>query len=114
MPIDKLANPPVPPIRAMEALVRRTRKLLNLSDETVSTLTRIATRLVRTDAPPARRSAMAALLAAGVVNEEIIATVLGDEDAEVRRLAALALAAGGTTADPAARVHHVRTALQDR
>jgi cyclophilin family peptidyl-prolyl cis-trans isomerase/HEAT repeat protein len=111
---EKQADPPVPPIRAIEALARRNRKLAPLRPESVTALARIATRVVRTSVPEPRRSAMAALLAAGAVDDEIVTAVLGDGDAEVRRLAALALVAAGTTSDPGALTELTRTALRDR
>jgi cyclophilin family peptidyl-prolyl cis-trans isomerase/HEAT repeat protein len=111
---EKQSDPPATPIRALEALARRQRKLAPLSDDTVAALRLLATRLVRTRDPAPRRNAMAALLAAGVVEDEIVEIVLGDDDPEVRRLAALALSTSGTTGEPGTRTELTRYALRDR
>lgn len=103
--------------RALEALVRRNRRLWSPTGEAVTFLKRAAVRELqgmqpRDDATP--ELGMAGLLAAGAAEPQIIARVLDDRAWTVRRIAALALIAGGTSIEPAARTDLVRHALNDR
>ena len=103
--------------RALEALVRRNRRLWPPTGEALTFLKRAAVRELqgmhpRDDATP--ELGMAGLLAAGAADAEIIARVLDDRAWSVRRIAALALIAAGTSIEPAARTDLVRHALKDR
>lgn len=105
--------------RAFESLARLNRKLWKPEDETLDALGRIARREMPRMAPPpectAPANGMAALIAVGGVNGDTIAKVLKDPEAQVRRLAALALTGGGASdLDSARRTDLVREALTDR
>ena len=103
--------------RALEALVRRNRRLWSPTGEALAFLKRAALRELPgmhpgDDATP--ELGMAGLLAAGAADADITARVLDDRAWTVRRIAALALIAAGTSIEPPARTDLVRHALKDR
>jgi cyclophilin family peptidyl-prolyl cis-trans isomerase/HEAT repeat protein len=106
------ALPHVDALRGFEALARLNRKLLPFDDLTVDRLRAIATnRQYSTDR---RRNALAAVIAAGAVDEVSVTAALKDEDQEVRRLAAAALGGTALTMDSERRLDLLRQALADR
>ena len=103
--------------RALEALVRRNRRLWTLTEAAITFLRRAAFRELSgmpADDHATPELGMAALLAAGVVDTEIAEKVLGDPAWAVRRLAAVALNTAGTSIEEAARTALARQALRDR
>lgn len=110
-------NPPrAADARALEALARLNRKLWQLTEDTREVLRKLATRQdprlpFYDDVTPL--NALAALMAAGAVDGELLAGVLADRAVEVRRLAALALFGGGATIEADTRAAFIRDALRD-
>ena len=110
----KSADTTVGPVRGLEALARRNRKLLPLQDITLERLRALALTHERARAADLRRNAVAALIAAQAMDVPTLTAALKDDEPEVRRLAALSLAGAGSTIDGARRVEFLRDALADR
>lgn len=111
---DRASYPDVS--RALEALVRRNRRLWIPSDDTSAFLKGAALRELpgmHADDDATSELGMAGLNAAGIVDAEIVQRVLGDEAWSVRRVAALALAAAGGNIAAATRTDLIRDALRD-
>ena len=104
----------VGPLRGLEALARRNRKLLPLQDVTLDRLRALAITRERGRAPELRRNAVAALVAAQAMDATTLTAALKDEEAEVRRLAVLSLAGAGATIEAGRRVELLQAALADR
>ena len=103
--------------RGLESLARRNRRLGALGEETLELLERGATwtlpLMIKPDHQPLAFYSMAALLAAGVMNAELVGAAFRQDDPEVRLLGAQAL--GGSSAiDPGRRHELIRVALDDR
>jgi cyclophilin family peptidyl-prolyl cis-trans isomerase len=105
---------PIEAVRGLESLARLNRKFLPLDDSSLERLRSLAVIRNHTRAPELRRNAMAALVAALGADTPTLVTALADDEAEVRRLAALALAGAGSTVEGARRVELLREALSDR
>ena len=102
---------------AFEVLARRHRKIHDLKPEAIEFLKRGATRSLpqmdsRDDETP--RMAMAALASTGAADEDVVSAGLRDRDEHVRRLAVVALSAGGSSVDTALRTRLLGDALEDR
>jgi cyclophilin family peptidyl-prolyl cis-trans isomerase len=102
---------------AFEVLARRHRKIHELKPETIEFLKRGAGRSLplmdsRDDQTP--RMALAALVSAGAADEDVVSAGLRDRDEHVRRLAVVALSAGGSAVDTALRTRLLGEALADR
>lgn len=102
--------------RALEAVVRRNRRLWTPADDTLVFLRRAALRelpgmSLLDDQTP--EFGIAGLISAGVVDRAIAEKVLGDRAWNVRRLAAVSLNAGGSSLEPAVRTELMRQALRD-
>lgn len=111
----ELSNPPESAARGAESLARLHRKLSPLSEETVERLRLLASRRSeRTVAPAVRRNAMAAVVAAQGADAVTLRAAVLDEDFEVRRLAALAIAGAGPALTVDERLDLLYTALKDR
>ena len=104
--------------RALEALARRNRRLGSLDETTLALLKKGATRqlpaMPKPEAQEIVLGSIAALVSAGVVDEDVVEAALGEESAEVRRLGAVALTGGGASLDPSRRTELLRSALADR
>ena len=101
----------------LEALVRQHRSKHEPSDQAIAFLRRGARRsLPAMDAADAfvPRTALAALSAAGAVDEEDLRIAWRDGDEHVRRQALVALNAGSAAVGQAVRAELLRTALLDR
>ena len=101
----------------LEALVRQHRRRQGLSDQAIEFLRRAVRRsLPAMDARDAfvPRTALAALLAAGAVDESDVRAALRDSDDQVRRQALVALNAGGAAIEGRARTELLRAGLDDR
>jgi cyclophilin family peptidyl-prolyl cis-trans isomerase len=113
--LNDVKGPRAEAARALEALARRNRRLGRLNEETISLLRNGATRtlpgMTRDDDPIVYNS-MAALLAAGEVDAELIASAFREDSDEVRRLGALALY-GAASIDAAMRTTLTQEALKD-
>jgi cyclophilin family peptidyl-prolyl cis-trans isomerase/HEAT repeat protein len=108
-------QPPAAAARGLESLARRRPRLAPLAEETVERLRQIAGRLgERTHAPDVRRNAMLALLASQGADASTVEAALRDDEFEVRRLAALAMAGAGTTFAAEQRRGFLMELLQDR
>jgi cyclophilin family peptidyl-prolyl cis-trans isomerase/HEAT repeat protein len=111
----ELSDPPAAAARAAESLARIHRKLSPIGEETVERLRLLASRRSeRTVAPAVRRNAMAAVVAAQGADAVTLRAALLDEEFEVRRLAALAVAGAGPALPIEERLEFLNTALQDR
>jgi cyclophilin family peptidyl-prolyl cis-trans isomerase/HEAT repeat protein len=111
----ELSEPPAAAARGAESLARLHRKLSPLSETTVERLRLIASRRSeRTVAAPVRRNAMAAVVAAQGADAATLRSALLDDDFEVRRLAALAVAGAGPTLTGEERLEFLNTSLRDR
>ena len=111
----QLSDPPAAAARGAESLARLHRKLSPLSEETVDRLRLLASRRSeRTVAPAVRRNAMAAVVAAQGADAVTLRAALLDEEFEVRRLAALAVAGAGPSLTAEERLEFLNTSLQDR
>ncbi len=106
--------PPIEALRGLEALARLNRKLLPFEDASLERLRSLAVIRNQPGAPELRRNAMAALVAALGADTTTLVAALADDEAEVRRLAALALAGAGSPIDGARRVELLQEALSDR
>ena len=104
----------VGPLRGLEALARRNRKLLPFQDVTLDRLRALATTHERGRSPELRRNAVAALIAAQAMDSATLTTAVNDDEPEVRRLAILSVAGAGATVDAARRLELLQTALADR
>ena len=104
----------VGPLRGLEALARRNRKLLPFQDVTLDRLRALAITHERARSPDLRRNAVAALIAAQAMDNPTLTAAVNDDDAEVRRLAMLSLAGAGATIDEARGLELLQTALTDR
>ena len=102
------------PLRGMEALARKNRKLLPLQDLTLERLRALAVTHERTRGLELRRNAVAALIAAQGMDVATVTAALKDDEPEVRRLAALSLAGAGSTVEDPRRIDLLRDALSDR
>ena len=101
---------------AFEALARQHRRLRGLGAEAIAFLRRGVRRsLPAMDAADAFtvRTALAALTAAGAVDEDDVRAALRDSDEHVRRQALVALHAGGAAFDERSRTELLRTGLDD-
>jgi cyclophilin family peptidyl-prolyl cis-trans isomerase/HEAT repeat protein len=111
----ELSDPPAAAARGAESLARIHRKLSPIGEETVERLRLLASRRSeRTVAPAVRRNAMAAVVAAQGADAVTLRAALLDEEFEVRRLAALAVAGAGPVLPIEERLEFLNTALQDR
>jgi peptidyl-prolyl cis-trans isomerase B (cyclophilin B) len=110
--ISSRTAPRIAAIRGLESLARLNRKLLPFEDATVERLRAIATG--RTNTADVRRNAMAALSSSLGADTVTVETAMKDDDPEVRRLAAVALAGAGSAIDGPRRVELLRDALSDR
>lgn len=102
---------------SLEVLARRHRKLRSLDDESMDFLRRaVARRLPSMEAADdfTPRVALAALMAAGRADEDVIRTGFSDRNEQVRRTAIEALIAAGSPVDAAARTELIQAALADR
>jgi cyclophilin family peptidyl-prolyl cis-trans isomerase/HEAT repeat protein len=102
----------------LESLARRSRKLAALGEAALEALREHARRVGprRADGDSlriVRRRAVAALLASQGMDAETLKDVLEDPDAEVRRLAVVALAGAGSVLVDDARVALIRSSLSD-
>jgi cyclophilin family peptidyl-prolyl cis-trans isomerase len=104
--------------RGFEALVRRNRRIGQLTDESIDLLQKGATWSLPEMRPgtdePIVFHAAAALLAAGKLDETAIRSVLRERNPGIRRLGALALLAAGSSVETTARTELIRGALRDR
>lgn len=105
-------TPHIGAARGLESLARLRRKVATLDEGTVDRL-RIVARSLDPRRAPHQRNALAALIAAQGVDAETLQIVLAREDAQVRRLAVLALSGSGSAIDDEERVAHIRKALAD-
>jgi cyclophilin family peptidyl-prolyl cis-trans isomerase/HEAT repeat protein len=112
--IASRATPRVGVLRGLESLARLNRKLLPFEDTTIDSLRQVVVGRERTYTPEIRRNAMAALTSSQGADTNTVATALKDDDPEVRRLAALALAGAGSAIDGTRRLELLRDALSDR
>jgi cyclophilin family peptidyl-prolyl cis-trans isomerase len=111
----ELSGPPAAAARGAESLARLHRKLSPLSEPTVDRLRLLASRRSEhTAAAPVRRNAMAAVIAAQGADAATVRAALLDEDFEVRRLAALAIAGAGPVLTAEQRLDLLNTSLRDR
>jgi cyclophilin family peptidyl-prolyl cis-trans isomerase len=104
--------------RSLEALARRNRRLARLDEATITVLKRGASwnllGVARPRGYPIVMECLAALLAAGAVDRDLIAGALSENTYEHRRLGALGLYSSGSTLDPDERTDLIRQALRDR
>ena len=112
------AEPPYGPVAAaLEVLARKHRSLHSLKEETLDFLRAAVRRslagLASTD-DFTPRVAMAALMAAGQADGELIEAALRDRADQVRRLGIVAVNSAAAGIDPAARTDLTRAALADR
>ena len=99
-----------------KSLRRRHRKLHPLGDASLDFLRKAVRRSLPRMVPiddVTPRAAMAALAAAGHADEDIIEAGLRDRDAQVRRIATLALNSAGAAIEPGRRTDLTRSALTD-
>ena len=109
------SEPPAAAARGAESLARLHRKLSPLSEPTVERLRLLASRRSeRTASAPVRRNAMAAVVAAQGADIATLRAALLDDDLEVRRLAALAIAGAGPVLTAEERLELLHTSLKDR
>jgi cyclophilin family peptidyl-prolyl cis-trans isomerase/HEAT repeat protein len=104
--------PHVTAARGLESLARLRQKVATLDEETIDRLRNIARTLDPRRAAH-QRNAVAALIAAQGVDAETLRAALTRDDAQVRRLAVLALSGSGSAIDDEERVAHIRKALAD-
>ena len=104
--------------RGLEALVRRNRRLGRLTGDTIEALEKGAAWSLPQMRPkidePIVVNSMAALLSAGVMTGELVAAAFREPAAEIRRLGAMALYAGGSSIEDARRTDLIADALKDR
>lgn len=113
-PFPKLKDAPhAGAARGLEALARLNRKLATLDEETIERL-RFVARTTNPRRANQQRNALAALVAAQGVDPDTLEVVLAAADAEVRRLAVLALTGSGSAIEDEARLAYVRKAFSDR
>jgi cyclophilin family peptidyl-prolyl cis-trans isomerase/HEAT repeat protein len=109
------SDPPAAAARGAESLARLHRKLSPLSEPTVERLRLLASRRSeRTVSAEVRRNAMAAVVAAQGADTVTLRAALLDEDFEVRRLAALAVAGAGPVLTAEERLELLNASLRDR
>ena len=112
-PFPRLADAPhVGAARGLESLARLSRKVSSLDDETIERL-RIVARTLDPRRSNQQRNALQALIAAQGVDADTLEAVLAREDAEVRRLAVLALSGSGSSLLDEERIGYIRRALSD-
>lgn len=99
--------------RGLESLARRHMRLTGPGEQSIELLRRIAASRRRTHLPPARVSAMAALVAARGVDAETLRLAAAGPAPELRRLAAISLAGAGSPLVPAERTETLITLLSD-
>ena len=105
-----------PVAASLEALARKHRRLYAPADDALDFLRRAVGRSLAGMKPGDHftpRVALAALMAAGRADREVVRTGFRDRDAQVRRTAIEALNAGGSPIDPSDRVELTRAALDD-
>jgi cyclophilin family peptidyl-prolyl cis-trans isomerase len=116
--LDDSRAPRATAARALEALARRNRRLGSLSSETLALLKKGAKWELPNMTPPGgeplARESFAALMAAGVVDAELIEAALGEDSPQLRRLGAFALFGTGATISNEERTRLVLAALDDR
>ena len=112
--ISSRATPRVGPLRGLESLARLNRKLLPFEDATVDSLREVAVGRGPAYTAAVRRNAMAALTASQGADTNTVATAIKDDEPEVRRLAALALAGAGSAIEGTRRIELLKDALADR
>ncbi len=104
--------------RGFEALVRRNRKLGQLTDESIELLEKGATWTLPAMRPlldePIVHHAAAALLAAGRLDETPLRALFRERNPQIRQVAALALFASGSGLEAQKRTDMIREALKDR
>ena len=112
-PFPRLADAPhVGAARGLESLARLSRKVASLDDETIERL-RFVARTLDPRRSNQQRNALQALIAAQGVDADTLEVVLAREDAEVRRLAVLALSGSGSSILDEERIGYIRRALSD-
>ena len=112
----RLATTPaaIEAVRGFESLARLNRKFLPFDESSLERLRSLAVIRNQPGAPELRRNAMAALVASLGADTPTLVTALADDEAEVRRLAALVLAGAGSTIEAARRLDLLQEALADR
>jgi len=112
-PFPKLEDSPhIGAARGLESLARLNRTIATLDEETISRLRTLA-RTVNPKRSEQQRNALAALIASQRVDAETLEVVLTASDAEVRRLAVLALAGSGSAIADEERIGFIRRSLSD-
>jgi cyclophilin family peptidyl-prolyl cis-trans isomerase/HEAT repeat protein len=100
--------------RGLESMARLHHKLAPLDEDTIQQLRIIASRRRITHPYWTRRNAMAALVASQGADAATIEATLRDEEFEIRRLAALAMAGAGSMFSSDERLHLLGILMQDR
>jgi cyclophilin family peptidyl-prolyl cis-trans isomerase/HEAT repeat protein len=104
--------PHITAARGLESLARLRRKVAALDEETLDRLRGVA-RSLDPGRAEHQRNALAALIAAQGVDADTLRATLTRGDAQVRRLAVLALSGSGSVIDEEERVGSIRRALAD-
>lgn len=112
---DQLALPRMGDVAdAVESLARLNRKLARPSEATLGWLHRIVQGVRRTYPPEVRVAAMRALVTAQEMHEDTLRTAARDKQLpELRRLAAISLAGGGSTIADSERTLLIQELLRD-
>ena len=112
--ISSRATPRIGPLRGLESLARLNRKLLPFEEATLDSLREVAVGRGPAYTAAVRRNAMAALTASQGADTNTVATAIKDDEPEVRRLAALALAGAGSAIEGTRRIELLKEAVSDR